>query len=182
MFFDILGHASVPYSCFTIFFFHWRACWRPISHKKICFFVLFEFPATLCYYIERKIINIANCYTCMSRNLEYTLDLVGSVADQCAGNAMRCGALFFGYAVCHSCCSLKSLTKVKTVLKVHFPFSDGMSGYLTAGGYYAPAAMGLQGLAGHAGTTPAGLTAYAAAAGPTVSQAATAATADGRLQ
>lgn len=61
-------------------------------------------------------------------------------------------------------------------------FSDGMSGYLTAGGYYAPAAaMGLQGLAGHAGTT-AGLTAYAAAAGPTVSQAATAATADGRLQ
>ena len=63
-----------------------------------------------------------------------------------------------------------------------FVFSDGMPGYLTAGGYYAPA-MGLQaaGLtAGTAGT--AGLTAYAAAAGPTVSQAATAATADGRIQ
>ena len=48
--------------------------------------------------------------------------------------------------------------------------------YLTAGGYYAPA-MSLQaaGLTGTAGT--AGLTAYAAAAGPTVSQSATAAAA-----
>lgn len=54
-----------------------------------------------------------------------------------------------------------------------------MSGYLTAGGYYAPAMMQAAGLAAPAGT--AGLTAIAAAAPPTVSQSATA-TADGRLQ
>ena len=57
-------------------------------------------------------------------------------------------------------------------------FPDGMSGYLTAaGGYYAPAmtAQQLASLGVHAGT--AGLTAYAAAAPPTVSQAATAAAA-----
>jgi len=54
-----------------------------------------------------------------------------------------------------------------------------MSGYLTAGGYYAPAAMaGMTGMTG-ATATP-GLAAYAAAAGPTVSSQATAA--DGRIQ
>ena len=55
-----------------------------------------------------------------------------------------------------------------------------MSGYLTAGGYYAPAmslqAAGLAAQAGHPGQP--GLTAMAA---PTVSQASTV-TADGRLQ
>ena len=53
-----------------------------------------------------------------------------------------------------------------------------MSGYLTAaGGYYAPAmtAQQLAGLGAHAGN--AGLAAYAAAAPPTVSQAATVAAA-----
>ena len=54
-----------------------------------------------------------------------------------------------------------------------------MSGYLTAGGYYAPAAMaGMTGMTG-ATATP-GLAAYAAAAGPTVSSQVTAA--DGRIQ
>ena len=54
-------------------------------------------------------------------------------------------------------------------------FSDGLtSGYLTAGGYYAPAMAGVAGLTGTTGTA---LTQYAAAAGPTVSQSATAAAA-----
>ena len=57
-------------------------------------------------------------------------------------------------------------------------FTDGMSGYLTAGGYYAPA-MSLQAAGLTSGT--AGLTAIAAAAPPTVSQTATG-NADGRLQ
>ena len=60
-------------------------------------------------------------------------------------------------------------------------FPDGIpaSGYLTAGGYYAPAMAGLQGLTGTTGTA---MTQYAAAAGPTVSQQATAGAADGRIQ
>ena len=58
-----------------------------------------------------------------------------------------------------------------------------MSGYLTAaGGYYAPSmtAQQLAGLGAHAGN--AGLAAYAAAAPPTVSQAATVAAAEARIQ
>jgi len=61
--------------------------------------------------------------------------------------------------------------------------ANGMSGYLTAaGGYYAPAmtAQQLAGLGAHAGN--AGLAAYAAAAPPTVSQAATVAAAEARIQ
>ncbi len=63
--------------------------------------------------------------------------------------------------------------------------SDGISsptGYLAAGGYYAPMGLQAAGLTGPAATP--GLAAYAAAAGPTVSQPPTAAAAgaDGRLQ
>ena len=56
-----------------------------------------------------------------------------------------------------------------------------MSGYLTAGGYYAPAAVASMQAAGMTGATQPGLAAYAAAAPPTVSSQATAA-ADGRIQ
>lgn len=55
-----------------------------------------------------------------------------------------------------------------------------MSGYLTAGGYYAPAMAGMPAGMTGATATP-GLAAYAAAAPPTVSSQATAA-ADGRIQ
>ena len=67
------------------------------------------------------------------------------------------------------------------VFDLFFLFTDGIpaSGYLTAGGYYAPAMAGLQGLTGATGTA---MTQYAAAAGPTVSQQATAGAADGRIQ
>ena len=56
------------------------------------------------------------------------------------------------------------------------------AGYLTAGGYYAPAAVAGIPAAGMTGATATpGLAAYAAAAPPTVSSQATAA-ADGRIQ
>ena len=83
-------------------------------------------------------------------------------------------------------CSDNSIFKrnhKNTVLIKIMIFADGMSGYLTAaGGYYAPAmtAQQLAGLGAHAGNP--GLAAYAAAAPPTVSQAATAAAAEARIQ
>lgn len=80
---------------------------------------------------------------------------------------------------------LLGLKKCITIRVHNFFFqiiSDGMSAYLTAaGGYYQPVmtAQHLAGLGAQAGH--AGLAAYAAAAPPTVSQAATAG-AEARLQ
>ena len=55
------------------------------------------------------------------------------------------------------------------------------AGYLTAGGYYAPAAVAGMPAGMTGATATPGLAAYAAAAPPTVSSQATAA-ADGRIQ